>query len=622
MTNRNLHLAMFAVAGLALPATLEGTASAEVGAAKVTKLLGPSTRDTAPVTNTNPPRLRRTDEEQAGAEQSTFTFFGDYKSGVYFEMRSGEINGQLPNDRIQLAMVPFHLEQATDGSVGVVADMTGAKFITNNNGNEYRNANTPSAFTINGNVACVEYNYQPNNDTQRYLQCYNQAGTKILGQTKVYAKNNDDCSMAQDTAPMSIARTTTTGTKAVVKLIAWRGCNGNGNDNGWAQAYSIELNDAANPTAATFKNQFDVTLANREERSRGFCSVGTDPDTAICSWTEGNNQPQRDGTWLAAINISDNITGNDKQGSILWKQQIDGRKGQGDTRTYSVRAKHERILTVDPTTKALVPSDDIIWHSDDLHGNNSNNNGKGGTNMQQQIAVFHVTKTGMTPVAPLQPVAFKQLVGLDGTHVGMGQAMFGTTDAMKPGVMFIGGSQTGGGYSAKVRALQFDPTTKEFSDLGSYSIAPYDRHLYPNYLGNNPGNQGRNFSNAKMIPNPFVGKSLTPADTVSKDAYLTVFSTTGKDPADMMQPELKLSSYLTVLPVVTVPDAAPTPGGGSGSDDPAPQPNPTPEPNPTPDPQDPADPGTSLGGCSAGGGAAGGLTFLLIGMAAFIRRRK
>jgi MYXO-CTERM domain-containing protein len=34
------------------------------------------------------------------------------------------------------------------------------------------------------------------------------------------------------------------------------------------------------------------------------------------------------------------------------------------------------------------------------------------------------------------------------------------------------------------------------------------------------------------------------------------------------------------------------------------------------------DPGTSLGGCSAGGSGSGAATLLLIGLAAFIRRRR
>jgi uncharacterized protein (TIGR03382 family) len=638
MKNRKMHLAMFAVAGLATPAAVEGVASADIASPTVTKLLGPSTNDLAPTTG-NPPRLKRTDEEQPGAEMSHLAFFGDgtaanpHTAGLYFEMRSGEINGALPPNKIQLAMVPFHLALQPDGTVAAVADMTGAKFVTKNNGNEHRNANHPAAITIAaGNAVCAEYNYQPNNDTKRYIQCWNKAGANILAQTQIYAKNNDDCSMSQDSTSTTVVRQSVVAGKSVTKLVAWRGCNGNGQDDGWLQAFSIEATLDANgvPTAATFKPQMDVSLAQREERSRGLCSVSAaDPNTAICSWTEGNNQPQRDGTWLAAVNISDNITGTDKQNAILWKQQIDGRKGQGDLRTYSVRAKTERIMVPNATTGVLEASDMLIWQSGDLHGSNNNNNGKGGTYFDSQMAVIKATKTGLTYVAPLQSVQ-KLLLGLDGTHLGMGVAMFGTSDKMVPGITFVGGSQTGGGYSAKVRAVAFDQTANAFKDLGSYSIAPYDRHLYPNYLGNNPGNQGRNFSGAQLIPNPFAGQMSTGATpTLNKDAYLTVYTTTGKDPMDINNAALKLSSYITVLPTVQMPAQTGTgtgsgSGSGSGSGTGTGTGSGSGSGSGTTTPTDPApmDPGTNLGGCSTSGGTSGAMTFLLIGLAAFIRRRK
>ncbi|MBA3541666.1 MAG: hypothetical protein H0T79_18780 [Deltaproteobacteria bacterium] len=603
-----------------MPIALEGAASAEVGTYSTTKLLGPSESDLAPVSGT-PPRLRRTDEEQAGAEMPHLAFFGDNKSGIYFEMRSGELNGALPNRRIQLAAVPFSLTQADDGSVKAVGDMTLARFVTNNNGNEYRNANHPIAYAINeGNTICAEYNYQPNNgnDTKRYIQCFDKAGATVLAQTQIYAKNNDDCSMNQD------ATSTTLVSSAAGKnrMVAWRGCNGDGQDDGWLQ--SFQVNCTAGGADCSFKAEFDVSLAPREERTHGFCSVAaSEPNTAICSWTEGNNQPQRDGTWLAAVDISPGQTGANKQSSILWKKQIEGRKGDGQLRTYSMRGMHMRVLTVDPTTKALVPSDQIIWRSGDVRGNNNTNNGKGGTYYGNQMAVMKVGAAGMSYTLPMTNVADK-LLGLDGTHLGMGAALFGTTDKLVPGIVFLSGSQTGGGYAAKLRAVSVDTATSTIADLGGYSIAPYDRHLYPNYLGNNPGNQGRNYSGTQMIANPFLGQApvANPA-AKSKDAYLMITTTTGKDPADMMRPELKLSSYISVLPIAQAPAEVPA-GSGSGSSEPDPT-----EPTDPTDPTEPTDPSTggtqeTLGGCSStGGGSTGGAaSLLLIGLAAFIRRRR
>jgi len=217
---------------------------------------------------------------------------------------------------------------------------------------------------------------------------------------------------------------------------------------------------------------------------------------------------------------------------------------------------------------------------------------------------------------------------MDGTHLGMTSALFGTTDKLMPGITFLSGSQTGGGYSAQLRAVGYDSATMSFKDLGSTAAAPYDRHLYPNYLGNNPGNQGRNYSGTEFIKNPFVGQNG------NTDQYLILLSTTGKDPAEVTQPEKKLSAYLTVIPVAQTPPA--TSGGGSGSGSGSGTGQGTGSGSGSGSGSDSGagtdqgtgttdtgttDPGTSLGGCSTTG-SSGLVTFLLIGMAGFIRRRK
>ena len=82
---------------------------------------------------------------------------------------------------------------------------------------------------------------------------------------------------------------------------------------------------------------------------------------------------------------------------------------------------------------------------------------------------------------------------------------------------------------------------------------PYDRHLYPNYLGNNPGNQGRNYSGVEYVKNPFA------TGAGNEDAYLMVIATTGK-PADEMPSatcldcaKIKLAAFITVVPVAQTP---------------------------------------------------------------------
>ena len=351
MNTRTLYLAMLAAAsGIAVPAT----SFAGVKAATITEMLTASPTDKAPVTGTTPARLRRTKDEQPGNEMCHVAFFAGNKAGqmfcmttdlAYIDPATGTVksNGLAP-DRIQLSLVPFHLAQNSDGSVQAVADMTGAKFVTNNNGNEYRNANAPTAFTINnGNVIIATYNYQPNNtnNTERYAMAFGADGTVLMPQTQIYAKTNDDCSMHQDEWADSVAKVVANDTF----VDTWNGCNGNGQDDGWFTRYKYTVDSATAPTKVTVQQTVDVSLCPREERSRGKCTVGTDPDFVTCTWTEGDNQPQRDGVWIAGVDASGTKNG---QAAIIWKQQIGGKKTlPNGTSTYAQRAMHDRIPTVD-----------------------------------------------------------------------------------------------------------------------------------------------------------------------------------------------------------------------------------------------------------------------------------
>jgi hypothetical protein len=192
----NLKLMMFAAAGLLAPAV----AQADLRTSTQTKVLGAATTDLAEVSGT-PARLRRQNERQPGNEDTALAFFADGKSGLMFSMNT-ELNGVRANHRMQLALIPFSLVQdTTTGAVKVEANLPAAKYVTNNIGNEYRNANYPEAFPIDGGAAiCAAYNYQANNsnDTKRYVKCFDSTGATVMQQTLAIAKNNDDCSMRQD----------------------------------------------------------------------------------------------------------------------------------------------------------------------------------------------------------------------------------------------------------------------------------------------------------------------------------------------------------------------------------------------------------------------------------------
>ena len=604
MTNMK-KLLMFAAAGLlAVPAT---DAQAEVGTATVTTIIPSPTNDKAPVSGT-PARLRRTDEEQAGNEMSKFALFAGNKKGLYVSMAT-ELNGQPATHRMQLAVVPFSLVQTPTGAVTAQPDMTKARFATQNIGNEYRNANHPSATPImDGKLIAVKYNYQPNNtnNTETYLQIFNDQGQTVLPQKRIMAKNNDDCSMAADSNDIVVFQRSAT----TARFVMTAGCNGNGRDDGWLNA--VDITCEADMSACTAQKAFDLSVVPREERSHAAVVRTTDENTVFMAYTEGNTQPQRDGVWLAAINVGQGQNGEGAQSRLLWKKQIAGRKTVEGLTTYAMRAKLIPLEKIDAATGKLVPTDQMMIHWGDVRGNNNNNNGKGGTYYTSMLGVIEASATGMKYIHQPKDVS-ADLPGSEGTHMIMQSAWFGTTNAMTPGLFMTTGSHTGGGNAGKARAVSYDPTTGKFADAGMYAIAPYDRHLYPNYLGNNPGNQGRNYASSTFIANPYVGMNG------NTDSHLMLFSSSGKDPSLMMDPARKLTAYLTVLPVVTTPKVTTPP---TTTPDPTnPNPPPTQNPNPTEEPgTDEA--GTALGGCSATTGSGGALSLLLIGLAAFIRRRR
>jgi hypothetical protein len=391
----NQKLLMFAVAGLVAPAA---DAAAEIHGGKAVTVIPSPTLDKAPVTGT-PARLKKTDSEQPGNEHPSFALFGDGKTGIFFAATT-ELPG-LPGAagapagpprpatrRVQLSAVPFSLVQALDGSVEVQPDLAKSKFVTNNNGSEYRQSHASTAFTAdNGAAVCVQYNYQPQNDgdTKLWIQCFDAAGATKLAQTEAFAKNNDDCSMAE-TKPQLIDQN-----GATERYVRWHGCNGNGADDAWVGVFQLTKTAAG----YTYKREFDLSVIANEERSRGNCFIGTDKTVAICAGTAGNNQPQRDGAFLLAVDVTaGKFQGENKQAALLWRKQVSGRKTIAGTTTYSMRAMLNPILGLDAAGK-VTNTDQFFWRHGDVQGNN-NDDRKGGQYVQNEIAVVKATRAGVT----------------------------------------------------------------------------------------------------------------------------------------------------------------------------------------------------------------------------------
>jgi MYXO-CTERM domain-containing protein len=226
------------------------------------------------------------------------------------------------------------------------------------------------------------------------------------------------------------------------------------------------------------------------------------------------------------------------------------------------------------------------------------------------------------------------MLGIDFTHLTESFALMQDGAKTVPVMTYLQGVQNGGGAApADLKVLAADFTAKKFVDYGTHPAgASYDRHLYSNYLGGNPGNQGRNFAGATMVANPFytAGSAAAP--------YLLMHALTGKDPADLMKPEIKTSGYISVVAMQN-PQATPPPAPGVANTTPGNQgvnasgggQNAQAQPgDPTPAnemPGTPGTPGSFSSGCSMSSGAeasASGVFFLLLGVAfvTLARRRR
>mgnify|MGYP002149567907 CR=1 FL=1 len=190
--------------------------------------------------------------------------------------------------------------------------------------------------------------------------------------------------------------------------------------------------------------------------------------------------------------------------------------------------------------------------------------------------------------------------------------MQGKGDTLVPGFTQLQGSQTGGlQQEADIRTIAYDSVAKTMVNLGQHTAgASYDRHLYSNYLGNNPGNQGRNFAGADVFRNPFMG---TNGNQVQ---YYTAFALTGKAPMHT-DSAIKPSAYVSLFPIAFA-ENAPDPQGGYNDNVPG-DTNPD---DPAPEEPDPFVPGGAAGGCSTGGGSTGALFALGLGLALAVRRRR
>jgi MYXO-CTERM domain-containing protein len=633
MNKLNFKMLAGAMALVAVPALASADARRELGRAQGFTIQAASmTTDLAETrtiqTPNGPVEVLEMDDQEQTTEQAILKFSPDGTRALYVRMTTAPImtaaGEQSPNNNMQCAVSVLDLGlDTTNGGFTVARPTTGTgmydRFLTDNDGNEYRNCNRPGLVTINGGaLVAFYYNYQPNNssNTERWVQVLRWDGTAVTirdangnqrTQVSVQQKDNDDCSSGQDGADADVYY----DAGGMTKVAAGGGCNGNGRDNSWIFAHQIACTGGPGAEDCTVTKLFDLTLGEREERGRVRCSVGgTDRALALCTWTEGNNRPARDGAYMAAIDLSDGgELGEEADSRLLWKQKIDQYQEMivnGEPREYiAMRTNHGRLLQNLPDG-SIIPSNQVIV-TYGLNRGGDNNNKKGGRTDYVMAAVYEITREGYTEIMPktnIQPL----LLGLDNTHVHMQHSMFGKGDEMLPGFSFVMGDHPGGAArDSELRTIAFDPVTRSMINLGQHGLdRAQDRHLYSNYLGNNPGEQGRNFATCELVKSPY---SDMPNNHVT---WFQACALTGKL-AEQSEAMYKTSALMSIMPVAFTAEAPPPGGGWNEEDLPG-------EDNPTQGPDE--GPGSSVGGCTTSSGSNGLLFALALGLATFIRRRK
>jgi uncharacterized protein (TIGR03382 family) len=426
------------------------------------------------------------------------------------------------------------------------------------------------------------------------------------------ANNNDNCSGRQAGGGGGTADLPDGSTAFLSAEL----CNGNGRDDGWANYFTIK-NTA--PGVFDVQKKWDTSFIDQEERSRGRCEMvattpGTAADMGVCCGTEGNNQPQREGVWCSGIDLA--------SGDELWKERIAyrGQTAEGQN-TYAMRIK-----MLQQRDTAGLANGKIVYQYQ-MHRGNNNTNKKGGYDDAVMIATATPTRTGMNSAAHIDITDDVIKNQVEMTHSIMMQTYTGPAAAPVATFGFLAPNHNGGGgVASSIMHLPLDTATGQPGPSTLKNLSgPIDGQKYAKYLGNNPNNQGRNYTDCHTIQNPF---SAVEGAKSAGVGVINVCAMTGKLTSagvPSMKPDLFFEIWTSLDVEDTTPPGGDTGGGDTGGGDTG--------GGDTGGGDTGGDTGTgngdnggfssSSGGCSTTGGSTGGLSFLLLGLALVaIRRRR
>ena len=595
-------------------------------------------QDTAPTRIRNGIEVLKPTDEEHTPEQATFAMNPETNTtGIVVMMNTGRLNGaaganlgdQIQVGNIQGACMPFSLVQdsSADSGVSVIPTSADFKYVSQRNSDENRAYHHPEIEALPGGYYAITANWDRNNNTntERFVQVVDSqcnlqqltgnvtirgSGQGLPGNTsaEIMAKNNDNCSGRQAGGGGGTAALPDGSTG----FLAAELCNGNGRDDGWANYFTI-----ANTAPGVFdvQKKWDTSFIDQEERSRGRCEMvatggaAAAADLAVCCGTEGNNQPQREGVWCSGIDLA--------SGDELWKERIAyrGQTAEGQN-TYAMRIKMLQERTIDGAGTGK------IVYQYQMHRGNNNTNKKGGYDDAVMIATATPSRTGMNSAAHIDITGDVIKNQVEMTHSIMMQTYTGPAAAPVATFGFLAPNHNGGGgVASSIMHLPLTTAGQPGPSTLKNLSGPIDGQKYSKYLGNNPNNQGRNYTDCHTIANPFTAIEGAKSAGVG---VINVCAMTGKLTSAGV-PSMKPDLFFEIWTSLDVPQNEPDPTDPTNPDPTDPT-NPT-NPDPTnPDPTNPDNNGgfsSSSGGCSTTGGSTGGLSFLLLGLALVaIRRRR
>jgi MYXO-CTERM domain-containing protein len=498
---------------------------------------------------------------------------------------------QATGRRVQALCTAYQL----DPQQGLVK--VNMSYFTNNNSPDWQNGHKTTLAVVNGGEAALAmYGYDPNGvRTRIYGRVLGPNCELMSQQTQLFADPNNNDDYGGVSAAFQPVFSDVNGVTRI------GGChigNGNGNDDGHCFAVSTQATGQAGAAAYTIKPEFNIVTEGQEERTRPFSLSTPFPDMMLACWSKGNNRPT-DSVRCGMINTAPGVP--DAQ-RLVWRQYVIERTGNIHYTTPAVAA------VVDAQGK---PTDTYILSYVKVDTTNRQGRAKGRTSIQ--TVPIQISMTGLK----MLDTPKEGLFGLsDGAHPAVTTAFYGP-DKRPVAFMFSGSITDGGTATAKIIGMTPEGKLEPVRALNW--AAATSGGFTSQWYGHNPNSpQGRTSPpQTILVDNP--GYGITGGYQSDVKSFLLVSHVYHKDHGGVCTPDPNKGTNngtcggKNALGLSLIPLVADAPKG-----------NPT-NPN-DPSPTDPTtsdldEPGTLLGGCSAGGNGAGAM--LLLGFAAmFLRRRR